>query len=151
MRSKAYAERCHIRVTPHQLRHSCATLLLNSGAPVLTVQTLLGHKRIDTTLGYARLYDGTVAADYYQAMSGVEKRLALPEDRLSQPVSIGQLIAMVDAIRQGTLNESQVNLVQQLRSGLIALAEGDNHMEDVKVLAEQDRDIHVVKVLPPKG
>jgi hypothetical protein len=42
-------------------------LLLNAGAPVLTVQTILGHKFIDTTLGYARLYDGTVAADYYEA------------------------------------------------------------------------------------
>jgi hypothetical protein len=36
---------------------------LNAGAPVLTVQSTLGHKFIDTTLGYARLYDGTVAAD----------------------------------------------------------------------------------------
>ena len=93
----------------------CATLLLNSGAPVLTVKTLLGHKWVDTTLGYARLYDGTVATDYYQAMSGVEKRLALPEDKLSQPASIGQLLAMVDAIRQGTLNATQIDLVQQLR------------------------------------
>lgn len=122
-----------IHVTPHQLRHSCASLLLNSGAPVLTVQTLLGHKRVDTTLGYARLYDGTVAVDYYQAMSGVERQLSLPEDRLSQPASIGQLLAMVDAIRQGTLNESQVNLVQQLRNGLMALAEYENRIEDVKV------------------
>jgi len=137
-RLRTYSARCNIYVTPHQLRHSCATLLLNSGAPVLTVQTLLGHQRIDTTLDYARLYDGTVAADYYAAMALVEQRLALPEDRLSQPVSIGQLLAMVDAIRQGTLNESQVNLVQQLRSGLITLAEGENHMEDVKVPAQVD-------------
>ena len=36
------------------IRHSNATLLLNAGAPVLTVQTLLGHKWVDTTLGYAR-------------------------------------------------------------------------------------------------
>ena len=63
-RLRTYAKRCGLRVTPHQLRHSCATLLLNAGAPILTVQTVLGHKHIDTTLGYARLYDGTVAADY---------------------------------------------------------------------------------------
>ncbi len=82
------------------------------------------------------MYDGTVAADYYLAMGVIEKRLALPEDRLSQPVSIGQLLAVVDAIRQGTLNEAQVSLVQQLRAGLITLAEHDNHMEDVKVLTQ---------------
>ena len=28
-----------VRIPPYQLRHSCATLLLNAGAPVLTVQT----------------------------------------------------------------------------------------------------------------
>jgi site-specific recombinase XerD len=39
-------------VTPHQLRHSCATLLLNAGAPILTVQAILGHKHVDRTLRY---------------------------------------------------------------------------------------------------
>ncbi len=53
-----------MHVTPHQLRHTCATLLINAGAPILTVQAILGHKHIDTTLGYTRLYDATVAADY---------------------------------------------------------------------------------------
>jgi len=111
---------------------------INSGAPVLSVQMLLGHKWVDTTLGYARLYDSTIVVDYYQVMSGIEKRLALPEDRLSQPVSVGQLLAMVDAIRQDMLNATQIDLVQQLRSGLMALVENENHMKDVKVLAQAD-------------
>jgi integrase len=133
-----YGKQLGLQVRPHQLRHSCATLLLNSGAPVLTVQAILGHKWVDTNLGYARLYDGTVAADYYKAMQAIEKRLALPEDRLSQPPGIGQLLAMVDALRQGTLNASQTDLVQQLRNGLTALAEHENHMEDVKVPSQVD-------------
>jgi len=137
-RLRTYCKPLGIHVAPHQLRHSCATLLLNSGAPVLTVQTLLGHKWVDTTLGYARLYDGTVAADYYQAMSGLEKRLALPEDKLAQPANIGQLLAMVDALHQGTLNESQINLVQQLRAGLMTLTERENFIDDVKVLTPVD-------------
>ena len=138
MRSKAYAERCHIRVTPHQLRHSCATLLLNSGAPVLTVQTLLGHKRIDTTLGYARLYDGTVAADYYAAMALIEKRLAMPEDRLSAAPGIGQLIALVDSLHTGTLNAVQNEAVRQLRASIVALAEKEFVIHNVKVLGQGD-------------
>jgi hypothetical protein len=133
-----YGKELGLQVRPHQLRHSCATLLLNSGAPVLTVQAILGHKWVDTTLGYARLYDGTVAADYYRAMQAVERRLALPEDRLSQPPGIGQLLAMVDALRQGTLNASQTDLVQQLRAGLMAMAEHENHMEAVKVPSQVD-------------
>ncbi len=54
-----------------------ATLLLNSGASVLAVQTILGHKQVDTTLEYARLYDGTVAADYYSAMNHVERQISV--------------------------------------------------------------------------
>lgn len=38
----------------------------------MAVQSILGRQHIDTTLGYARLYDGTVAADYYNAMEKVE-------------------------------------------------------------------------------
>jgi integrase len=113
------------RLTPHQLRHSCATLLLNAGAPVLTVQTILGHQHIDTTLGYARLYDGTVAADYYRAMAQIERRLALEESAATTPPFSGQLIALVDSLRDGTLNEAQLETVRTLRAGILALAERD--------------------------
>ena len=105
---------------------------------MLTVQTILGHKWVDTTLVYARLYDGTVAADYYNAMAEIERRLDLPEDRLSQPPGIGQLLTMVDALRQGTLYAAQIDLVQQLRNGLLLLAEHENRMEVVKVPAQVD-------------
>jgi hypothetical protein len=110
-------------VTPHQLRHSCATLLLNSGAPILTVQKILGHKFVDTTLRYARLYDGAVAADYYRAMGQVETRMELQEANADSPPSAGRLLALVDALRDGTLNENQREMVQALRNGILALAE----------------------------
>ena len=121
-RLRTYGRRCGVRVTPHQLRHTCATLLLNAGAPILTVQTILGHKYIDTTLAYARLYDGTVAADYYRAMGQIEARMALAEGA-SDPLTGGQLLALVDALRDGTLNENQRETVQALRVGILALAE----------------------------
>ena len=41
----------------------------------MAVQTILGHQHIDTTMGYAKLYDGTIAADYYRAMEQVERYL----------------------------------------------------------------------------
>ena len=124
-RLRTYARRCGLHVTPRQLRHSCATLLLNAGAPILTVQTILGHKWIDTTLGYARLYDGTVAADYYRAMELIEARTELsgsthPDD---PSLTSGQLLALVDALRAGTLNDAQRETVQALRQGILALVE----------------------------
>jgi hypothetical protein len=77
-----------------------------------------------------------VAGDYYGAMVEVERKLALPEDRLSPPPSIGELIAMVDSLRQGTLNASQTVLLQRLRNGLMSFAEQENRMEDVNVLSQ---------------
>ena len=124
-----------IAPTPHQLRHSCATLLLNAGAPVTTVQAILGHKNVDITLGYARLYDGTAAADYYRAMRTVEQQLALPEDRLKPAPSVGEMLALVDALRNGTLNPAQVEIVGSLRSGLALLAEKGE--QNVKVQRQE--------------
>jgi integrase len=123
MRMRTYGKRCDIRVTPHQLRHCCATFLLNAGAPILTVQAILGHKYVDTTLRYARLYDGTVAADYYRAMDQVEKNLTLQEDPDRPAPYIGRLLALVDSLQAGTLNDAQRETVYALRTGLLALAE----------------------------
>lgn len=42
-----------IMVTPHIMRHTCATLSLQSGMPLHQVQRMLGHASSDTTLIYA--------------------------------------------------------------------------------------------------
>ncbi len=55
---------CEVKATPHQLRHSAATLLLNAGMSIWAVKEILGHKSVETTLGYARTYDSTVAKEY---------------------------------------------------------------------------------------
>lgn len=40
--------------TPHQLRHSTATNLLQAGVPPYQVMRLMNHKSFDTTMGYVR-------------------------------------------------------------------------------------------------
>src|SRR4030095_16192325 len=97
------------RVTPHTLRHSFATHLLEQNIDIRVIQVLLGHAKLDTTALYARVATTTIRAvispldrlrplPHGQPRTGGWARAARPAHAARRAnaghVSLGQLQAM---------------------------------------------------------
>ena len=63
--------------SPHCLRHTFATHLLNAGVPLEVLKELMGHRSMHLTLRYTQLYDTTKKHQYDQAMARIVQRQAV--------------------------------------------------------------------------
>lgn len=95
-RLKRYGHKAQIQpLTPHRLRHTLATLLINQGMPITSLQKFLGHQDINKTLIYARVFDETVRDQFATAMAQFESIAAsdwpikVSEPSISVPTAIG--------------------------------------------------------------
>jgi integrase/recombinase XerD len=72
-RMKAFGQLAGVPdVTPHRLRHTLATLLINEGMPIVSLQKFLGHRDINDTLIYAKVHNATVRRQFAAAMKQIE-------------------------------------------------------------------------------
>lgn len=96
-RLAAWAKQCAVSVTPHRLRHTFATQLVNQGMPLPSIAKLLGHQTLNMTQHYARLYEQTVKEQFEAATANLDGLLALDwptvSSTQSQPVE-----HMVDSV-----------------------------------------------------
>ena len=114
-------KRLGFKVTPHMLRHTFATQLVNGGADIVTIQRLLGHKRLHTTMTYAHVHDETVADDYFRVMEEVEGPQFETEADDEGGVDTAKAGALLDRMGASELTAEQQRLLDELR---LCLAEG---------------------------
>jgi hypothetical protein len=76
-------------VTPHQLRHTYATALINAGVSLQALMALLGHVSAEMSLRYGRLFDATVRDEYTRALALAKAQLGpvLPGERTQLPLA----------------------------------------------------------------
>lgn len=55
-------------MTPHQLRHTYTTALVDAVVSLQALMALLGHVSAQMSLRYAHLFDSTVRAEYERAL-----------------------------------------------------------------------------------
>jgi hypothetical protein len=120
---KHAGERVGVKVYPHRLRHTCATQLLNAGCRVTSIQRFLGHKKLSSTMIYAKAHDQTVAEDYFSAMQRVEERLEVVPPKQEEPATeimprpeYEQALALAEELALPALSlESRLAIAQRLR------------------------------------
>ena len=98
-----------VGVSPHRLRHTFATRLINLGLPVTTLQRLLGHRDLGTTQRYAQVMDVTAERQYHQAMAQIEATLSLAPVPLSALMGLPipeRPIAVPVVVMKDTLDNS---------------------------------------------
>jgi len=124
-RIKGSGERTGVAVSPHRLRHTCATQLLNAGCRVTSIQKLFGHRQLGTTMIYAKAHDRNVSADYYTAMARIETRLELDAGlQADEPLTIHPfmrtaLLSLANHLAEPQLeSEARLELVKQMRGVL---------------------------------
>lgn len=93
-------------ITFHRLRHTYATTLLTGGVGLVSLMKLLGHRRIEMTLRYAKVAPSHLRDEYLKAIKILEQQsfgnrllhnqVCLPDGQSHPAMLINQLASFID-------------------------------------------------------
>jgi site-specific recombinase XerD len=89
-RLSRYGLQAQVKVSPHRLRHTLATRLLNEGMPITSIQRLLGHEKLNTTLIYSRVHNETVQRDFEHAYARMSPAPLLADEFFNAPTEVAE-------------------------------------------------------------
>lgn len=76
------------KITPHALRHTFATGLVNAGVSLQALMQLLGHVSAAMSLRYGRLFDTTVREEYERALTQTKAQLETAPATPAAPTAV---------------------------------------------------------------
>jgi site-specific recombinase XerD len=88
---------CSVRPTPHQLRHTYATMMLRAGVTLPVIKQLLGHRSIEMTLRYVEVSQLDLQREYHQARQNMSIAHVIP--KISPPPGLPGLNQSIDEVR----------------------------------------------------
>ena len=97
-RLNRYGQEAQVEVSPHRLRHTLATRLLNECMPITSIQHLLGHKQLQTTLVYARIHNETVRRDYERARTRLSSAPSLADGFFNAPTTLAESLPVSEEV-----------------------------------------------------
>lgn len=78
-------------ITFHRLRHTYATTLLSAGVSLVSLMKLLGHRRIEMTLRYAKVTPSHLRDEYLKAIAVLENQwISVEKQASSESAILGQ-------------------------------------------------------------
>lgn len=105
-------------VTFHRLRHTYATTLLSAGLSIVSIMKLLGHRRIEMSLRYAKITPTHLKNEYLKAIAIIENQTAFHKTTPESPLHFhaSQIIDHLITYISHSANASTAKKKNTLRS-----------------------------------
>lgn len=102
-------------ITFHRLRHTYATTLLSAGVSIVSIMKLLGHRRIEMSLRYAKVTPNHLRDEYLKAVAVIENQAGIQESPATTKTTntVCHPSEMIERLRAFTNKAAKLNAKQK--------------------------------------